>query len=448
VNHYQLSPDRRTLLTLGADYTARLWETSTGKRIAVLRQGSERVVNGGFSADGRTVFTDDQTSVARFWDVPGGTFRAATEPRPNRYTVPEHWLQFDQTRTVGSRIGADRLLTRRSTTKGASGQERTWEGPVELWDTVSGRRVAQLDTPDRDIALFQFVGGGRWITTLEGGSTVLVFAAADGRLLARLPHEAGSTVWDLCASPRGRRFATIVTKDRKRFSMRTWETGTWREEPAGSLRDLDDQRTELEFFTDDLFALRYDPSGGDPLGPAAFHRHGQAKPLCEFTDSHGRFLAANDDVIYRGDGCLFNARNGQRLLPPPGRKFHPALATFAPDGRFLPAFLDGGNALIDTKADKSFRTTSGWGLSPSGMVTVLEVQGEVRFLPPADRLRIPADLLERWAQVAVGGEIGPDGQFLEWDEPTWERKRQELAAQPVPWPDFPFPGYVATVRRE
>ena len=32
---------------------------------------------------------------------------------------------------------------------------------------------------------------------------------------------------------------------------------------------------------------------------------------------------------------------------------------------------------------------------------------------------------------------------MKWDEPMWEKKRQELAATPAPYPDFPFPGHIA-----
>ncbi len=83
------------------------------------------------------------------------------------------------------------------------------------------------------------------------------------------------------------------------------------------------------------------------------------------------------------------------------------------------------------------------------MVAVLNQKGkpvavEVRLLPSVSRLDLPADLLELWAQVAVRGELGPEGQFVKWDEPTWEKKQQELAAKPAPYPDFPFPGHVAT----
>ena len=44
------------------------------------------------------------------------------------------------------------------------------------------------------------------------------------------------------------------------------------------------------------------------------------------------------------------------------------------------------------------------------------------------------------------GELGPDGTFVAWDEAMWERKRQELAAMPAPYADFPFPGYLAKDR--
>ena len=167
------------------------------------------MISCGFSPDGKTVFTDDQTSVAHFWDVPTGRFRAATEARKNRYEAPDNWLFGDFPETV-CQVGADRLLTRRRTAKKHvielfRGYERAyrvpnlrgegWEGPVELWDSATGRLVARLDEPGRSVERFQFVNQGRWITTLDdGGSTLLVFSAEDGRVLARLDHPADDVV--------------------------------------------------------------------------------------------------------------------------------------------------------------------------------------------------------------------------------------------------------------
>lgn len=58
----------------------------------------------------------------------------------------------------------------------------------------------------------------------------------------------------------------------------------------------------------------------------------------------------------------------------------------------------------------------------------------------------PDDLLVLWAEVVAAGELGSTGAFVTWDEATCEKKRQELAARPVPFPDFPFPDRVATNR--
>ncbi|MBX9625800.1 MAG: hypothetical protein K2X82_18515 [Gemmataceae bacterium] len=150
---------------------------------------------------------------------------------------------------------------------------------------------------------------------------------------------------------------------------------------------------------------------------------------------------------------MFDLRSLQRLVPPPGRWYHPDLARFAPDGRVI-AF--GGQSSVgpfDTRTDKPLeiaqdddaqghRTDAYFpGL---GFVNIKDgVCGVVVTLIRTTSLDLPPDLLELWAQVAVRGELGPTGEFVPWDEPTWERKRIELAARPAPWPDYPFPGHVA-----
>jgi hypothetical protein len=189
--------------------------------------------------------------------------------------------------------------------------------------------------------------------------------------------------------------------------------------------------------------------------------HGQNKPVGEIASaevfSPGLF-ARTGPLIYGMDGQVYDVRTWQRLLPPPGRRFHPDLARFSPDGRFVSAFIGSGffgeSVVIDTRTDKQFpvvgewRNPTGFGfassLSPSGDVSSGQVaNGELQFFPPADRLNLPPDLLELWAQVAVRGHLDERGAFVPWDEATWEKRRQELAAKRAPVPDFPFPGYVA-----
>jgi hypothetical protein len=115
---------------------------------------------------------------------------------------------------------------------------------------------------------------------------------------------------------------------------------------------------------------------------------------------------------------------------------------------------DGNFQFLDTITEKTsfmgigpsfYQVNRGWvggwaGTNSDGSVITLH------RLPSPDRLDIPADLLELWAQVAVRGQLDDQGAFVKWNETTWEKKRQELAAKPAPLPDFPFPGHVARDR--
>jgi eukaryotic-like serine/threonine-protein kinase len=454
-----LSPDNQTLLTLGQDYTARLWDVRTARQIAILRKGDERVVNCGFSPDGRTVFTDDLTSVARIWDAPSGRFRAATEARPNRYAGSEEII-FNTNRPLNAtQISDGRLLTKSWTPD---------DSVVELWDKASGRLIARLDGPNRPHQQFKFLGGGRWVAALEGSSTVLMFSPEDGRVVGRLKHPARETVNGVDASPTGRRIATVSAgpKGEPGTLVRMWDAGTWKADaapmPINAIGSWIGRGSDYQFWTEDLFAFSGEV---DPNGTMwDVYRYGRPEPLAVGIVSF-RLLPPAGDLVRFHDGMVHDSLTWQRLLPPAGRKFPTALARFAQDGRFVVTYP--GGLVIDTVTDKVFgkQLDEGWmnwpsrpGTTPYGNVPGFGLvaaryeqvnygQGgavKVRLIPPPSRLDLPADLLELWAQVVVRGELDGEGRFVKWDESKWEKKRQELAAKPVPYPDFPFPGHVAT----
>ena len=64
-----------------------LWSIHPLTHIAVLREGTERVLTFGFSPDGRTLYTQDEHSIVRFWNS-DGTLRAKTPLRPERFIYP------------------------------------------------------------------------------------------------------------------------------------------------------------------------------------------------------------------------------------------------------------------------------------------------------------------------------------------------------------------------
>jgi WD40 repeat protein len=66
------APDGRTILAVGRDNVARLWDVDTGKLVREFRGHTNIMWRGTFSPDGRYVFTASQDKSARMWDVQTG----------------------------------------------------------------------------------------------------------------------------------------------------------------------------------------------------------------------------------------------------------------------------------------------------------------------------------------------------------------------------------------
>jgi hypothetical protein len=58
-------------------------------------------------------------------------------------------------------IAKDRLFTRHVTIGMGIG------GPLELWDTQTGRLVRRFDLPDSDPWSYRFIADGRWVALLN-----------------------------------------------------------------------------------------------------------------------------------------------------------------------------------------------------------------------------------------------------------------------------------------
>jgi hypothetical protein len=450
----EISPDGARLLTLGVDQTARLWEMRTGRPLATLRAAQEEVVDCGFSPDGRTVFTDDRKAVVRFWDAPTGRFRTRTDAPAERTVIPKAEYVTRKVSLSDTRLMTHTLyheVNPADPLENRAGLSRVnpVKSAVELWDTATGRRVVRLNHRRSDPEFFQFLGR-RWIAARDGASTALVLSAVDGRELARRKYEKHEWVSGMQCSQNERHL--VVSLHDSQFSV--WDTDTW---IAHETIGLPSQWGVLDVL-DNGVLLAWEYRDGLSCGMVRPDSAVSPEPL------KGRWsrLPCQEELAlvdsYPDGRKVIDTSNGKQLRPPAGRRYHPAIARFAPDGRFVNG--------VDTFTEKWIPTQRDWGpnrvvsntslfrgqatghLPGFGQVAVeMDYTASIRLLPAAEQLTIPADALELWLQVCLCGEIGPEEEFVKWDEPTWQQKRQQLAAAlpPANLP-IPFPGQVAADR--
>jgi WD40 repeat protein len=63
------SPDGKRIVTASSDKTARIWDASTGKEIAVLRGHEDVLLSAAFSPTSARIVTGANDETARIWDA-------------------------------------------------------------------------------------------------------------------------------------------------------------------------------------------------------------------------------------------------------------------------------------------------------------------------------------------------------------------------------------------
>jgi serine/threonine protein kinase len=470
------SPDGSLWLYHDDRGTAALWNPRTATKIATLREQDECVARYGFSPDAKTIYTQDEHSIARFWDT-DGTLRAKTPLRPERFVYPPgmtaHSLYFAAEVANPIRVcnGIALLQSEQRVGIDPKGGQAGWRGksgpkePVDLYSTQTGKFIRRLDVPGRRLSDWQDSPDGRWLIAIEdsydaegrwqpskGVPQVVVLSATDGKELARLEHSVPKASHLIAkVSPTGKWLLTRHFHGGK--ESRLWNTTTWQPVFDPAVIEAMARNKPSEFITDNVLSQSWVGDGSGGIGvlegnvfrldkPNAatlpFSKLGEEPPVGEL---NGTYL--------RSGRILTNAETLLRLKPPQGRKYALELAKIAPDGRFWDD--------LDTVTEKTLPYNEvGHHFSGFGRVSVRTFNEEfksaercyaapeVRILPDPSKLNIPPALLELWVQVAVAGELGSDGQFQSWDEPTWEAKRQKITAAKPPYSDFPFPGWVVT----
>jgi serine/threonine protein kinase len=417
-----LSPDGKTILTLGREGSARLWDSLADKPRAILRLPFPQVWSRfpnytlvRFSEDGSTVLTvvghgyttnatynhEPMTSyssdgIVRIWDVASGELRTS---------IQSHGATLFEARL--SRDGS--VLVTGCT-----------DGTVCLWNARTGQLLR--DTGVKGYALIDVSPDGQEVLIARDGQFDVCFAKED-HPPKRLPGD--SAVF----SPSGN-FAASFSKD----ALHWWNTADWRVYRQFDLGKNGALRYALaRFITDDVLAVELVGLGklwvltkdlADPIETSLSDKatsHYPAESLLTVSVSGHRIRIGTD---------LYDATTGQKLPLPQGRTFQPELSQLTDGGRFV-LLHDMYNDppcpfIVDLATDKGIGFYYD---APfvNGAKTWLALNDNCRIVLRKADASFDAELLRKWCQVVTRGRLNQNGRFGKLDEATWNRLRLELA---------------------
>jgi eukaryotic-like serine/threonine-protein kinase len=311
------SPDGETVLTGSEDGTARLWDTQTGRTLAVLTGHANEITSACFSPDGKTVLTGSHDRTARLWNAQTGQEKSKLEGH------------------TGPVMSACFSLDGRTVLTGSL------DGTARTWNTETGREkvafrghaggiVCVCFSPDGKLVL---TGNGTVFTSsgkvIGGGDhTARLWDAETGKEKFKLDGPKGSAS-SACFSPDGK---TVLTAGE--LTARLWNAETGKEKfPVVETREINsacfspDGKHFLIIAGGEYPVRLFDVRTG--LEKAAFtmvreggRRHGVLSAC--FSEDGERVLMGGDE------GWVWDIKTGQKQVIAD----HQTSVCLSPDGRY------------------------------------------------------------------------------------------------------------------
>jgi WD40 repeat protein len=357
ISSLAFSPDGRILATASMDYSIRLWDFESRKRLATFQGHLSEVWCLAFSPDGQTLVSGAKDGSVNCWPVRG---------EQKEDVVPGQWqsplaISKDSRRLAGLRQGAivvmdvntretgpelplagqaDRGRFRLPGAVGMSDDLTTVaqgldDGRVQLWNTAT-RESTAIKVSDRPVSLLTLSPDGRSLVTFSGGfgptlrwwdlrsgtnaliesEAFRVLFSPDGQTLAAFQRGDTVELWD--APTRSLR-TNLVNELPLRFEASA-------SIPTAAFSP--DGRVLAIACSDDAVRL-WDTAAGRLLGLCTGHK--QSVSSVAFSPDGKTLATASDDRTLK----LWNVATGQELLTIP--RLRGALHTllFSPDGSFL-----------------------------------------------------------------------------------------------------------------
>ena len=298
------SPDGTKVLTRSDDNTARLWETATGRELAILRGEMAKAI---FSPDGTKVLTwESYYRNVQLWDTitrrklvdlqgisgvrsavfspDGGMILTASTDRTARLwetaTGRELTIMQGHTGAITS------VMFSPDGTKILTGSH---DGTARLWETTTGRELRILQGHVDSVMSIAFSPDGTKILTGSIDNTARIWKATNGRKLATLQGHL-DFIGSVTFSPDGARVLTGSHDG----TARLWETTTGHE----------------------LITMQ---------------GHSKAVRKAIFSPDGTRILTSSDD----GTARLWDATSGRELVTLPSYSSYVKRIEFSPNGHYV-----------------------------------------------------------------------------------------------------------------
>jgi DNA-binding beta-propeller fold protein YncE len=218
-----VSPDGKQLVTSSYDDTVRLWDLGTGKELRRLASASTDFEAVAFSPDGTKVAAVNDDKHLWLASVAGGEPKKA----PAKTANYQHGVAFAPNGVMIATIGGGALIlwdaqTLEQRVKADTAENRVLFSPggdllatygdsrtIRLRAPADARVIRELGEPTQNTAAVAWSPSGQYlVATASQNSEALVYAAATGAVVLRLPHRS-HVVW-AAFSADGRRVYTYA----------------------------------------------------------------------------------------------------------------------------------------------------------------------------------------------------------------------------------------------
>ncbi|HUS10938.1 MAG TPA: WD40 repeat domain-containing protein [Pyrinomonadaceae bacterium] len=221
------SADGRWIFTINGDKSAKIWDAATGKLQSDI-SNSERIYRANFTPDSSGLLTVEQQGGMKLWDVETGQLRAEVAPKGHfEYLMKSYEFSKDGERIATFHLGDTRLwnlktgaslhkLLDSQTTDATFSSDgrclatasRDAKSAARIWNVETGElKLTLASTGNKSVSVIYNPDGSILVTTNDKGVTL--WDAQTGELLATL----GEARYPVAFSPDGRTIATGARQD-------------------------------------------------------------------------------------------------------------------------------------------------------------------------------------------------------------------------------------------